>query len=83
MFILDRYFHILTFSIDKVHLSWGISERILTLDVNLFTSEGYVEFNTNVGLESLEIIDEKTSKSDTVAIKEYLSKVDKLEVKYV
>ena len=45
MFILDRYFHILTFSIDKVHLSWGIS--------------------------------------DTVAIKEYLSKVDKLEVKYV
>lgn len=83
MFILDRYFHVLTFSIDKINLSWGISERISDLNVKLFTPEGYVEFNTNIGLEALEIIDEKTSKSDAKAIKEYLARVEKLEVKYV
>lgn len=54
---LDTLFHILFFIYEDVHVSWGISHRILELQVKDYDSVGNITFNTNIGEEGLDIID--------------------------
>lgn len=80
MFKLDTYFNILSFHCRGINISWGISSRIKYLDVKYFDKDGYVEFNTNIGLESIDIIDDFITKKQAEIIKKYLSSISKLEV---
>lgn len=83
MFELDLYFHILRFHCKSVNLSWGISHRITELEVRYFDKSGYVEFNTNIGLEAIDILDENVPLSYQKIVKEYLSKAKELKVKII
>ena len=83
MFELDTTFHILRFHIYSINLSWGISHRINSLDILYFDNDGYVEFNTNIGVESIDILDNNISINDKNTIKKYLLSRDSLEVKII
>ena len=83
MFELDTVFHILRFHIRSINLSWGISHRINDLKVIYFDKEGYVEFETNIGIESIDILDDSISDKDKNIILNYLSNTDSLGVKII
>ena len=53
---LDTVFHILFFSYEDIHVSWGISERITDISLLNYYEDGCLEFNTNIGMESIDLI---------------------------
>lgn len=83
MFELDTSLNILRFHCKGINLAWGISVRIKWMKVRKFDTDGYVEFDTNIGLEAIDIIDDTISKSDQTIIKKYLGNVSKLEVEII
>lgn len=83
MFELDTGLNILRFHCNGINLAWGISVRIKWMKVRKFDTDGYVEFDTNIGLEAIDIIDDTISKSDQTIIKKYLGNVSKLEVEII
>ena len=83
MFELNRSSHILTFKCKGVKLSWEISKRIEELNVVFFDKTGYVEFSTNIGIESIDILDEDCDISLRNKVYNYLSSINELKVGYV
>lgn len=53
---LDSIFHILFFKYKDIPVSWGISERINFLSLLNYYDDGCIEFNTNIGVESTDLI---------------------------
>lgn len=80
MFEFDRYNHVLIFKCNDVKLAWEISTKIKELDVVFFDKTGYVEFNTNIGIESIDILDEDCNISLRNKVCSYLSNISELNV---
>jgi len=57
---LDRYFHIISFKIKGSNISYGISQKIEWLRLVRLDEDGYMEFETNVGIESIDLLDDDT-----------------------
>lgn len=80
MFEFDRYNHVLIFKCNDVKLAWEISTKIKELDVVFFDKTGYVEFNTNIGIESIDILNEDCGISIRNKVYNYLSNTSELKV---
>lgn len=80
MFEFDRYNHVLIFKCNDVKLAWEISTKIKELDVVFFDKTGYVEFNTNIGIESIDILNEDCGISLRNKVYNYLSNTSELKV---
>jgi hypothetical protein len=81
MFTLDTAFHILIFKCNGVCISYGISSRITELKVRKFDSTGYFEFDTNIGLEAIDLFDENTPAYMVRRVKRYLCRVKNIRVR--
>ena len=53
---LDSNFHILFFKYKDISVSWGISEKIDFLSLLNYYDNGCIEFNTNIDIESIDLI---------------------------
>lgn len=83
MFELNRSTHVLSFICYGMKLSWEISRRINELRVKYFDHTGYVEFDTNIGMESIDILDDHTETTVRSKVSDFLKSAQILEVRYV
>lgn len=83
MFELNRSTHVLSFICYDIKLSWEISTRINELYVIYSDNTGYVEFNTNIGIESIDILDDNMSITIKNKIIDFLKSTKTLKVRYV
>ena len=71
---LDSVLNIFHFKYDKIHVCWGISNKIKDLHIKKIYKDECIEFDTNVGIESIDIINGSEhlySKTDLVKLKKF------------
>ena len=54
---INTALHILVFKYHDITVSWGISEKFKEFKISSIYSDGNIEFMTNNGIESIDIID--------------------------
>lgn len=80
---LNRYFHILSFRILGSNISYGISPKIEWLELVRLCPDGYMEFQTNVGLEGIDLFDEDSNLVSQKQKDRILQKLETLSIESV
>lgn len=83
---LENSLHFLTFKLKDINLTIQVPDCIRSLKIRQFDSDGYMEFDTNVGIESMDLlydIDGLLTDRQMKIIKDYLNGDRQIEVRCV
>ena len=80
---LNTYFHIISFNIAGSNISYGISPNITDIKLTKLCKDGYMEFETNKGLEGIDLFDEDDKLISKGQKEKILNKLKTLKVEDV
>ena len=83
---LENNLHILTFKLGNINYSIEIPHCITDIKLTVFDETGYMEFETNVGTESMDLLynaENVLTKNQIKCIQEYLKGDRKIEVRCI
>ena len=81
---LENSLHLLTFKLKGINLTIQVPDCITSLKIREFDSDGYMEFDTNVGIESMDLlydIDGLLTDKQMKLMKDYLNGDREIEVR--
>ena len=84
--VLDTTFNLLTFNYKDIHLTIGVPSCITSLELIKFDETGYMEFNTNVGVESMDLLyntEHLLTNAQRKRVEEYLKSDRKIELRCI